>query len=300
MPDLLCLGEPLFEFSHIRDRDWREGVGGDVSNVAIAAARQGASAGVISRLGRDSFGAVIRNLWDEEGVDHRFVSEDDAPTGLYFIRHDADGHHFEYRRTGSAASRLARSDLDGLTDSGARMLHVSGISLAISESCRDAAFEAAHVMRRAGARIAFDPNLRLNLTTLEAARAAQRDWFGAGCHIALPGLEDARALTGQHSPDDIAAWYLNAGAEVVALTLGQDGALVATSSGRHHIPPRPTTAVDASGAGDCFDGCFLSRLLAEDPAPDAARYAVTAASLSVEGHGAVTPIPHADAVCAAL
>lgn len=288
MPDLLCLGEPLFELSHIGGVDWREGIGGDISNVAIAAARQGASVGIVSRLGRDAFGAAIRAAWEREGVDHSFTHDDDAPTGIYFIRHGADGHSFEYRRTGSAASCMTPADLPPLK---CAVLHVSGITLAISDTMYETAFAAASQVRAAGGQLSYDPNLRLNLTTLEAARAAQAAWMDSGCEIALPGLDDARKLTGLDSPEDIVKFYQKAGAKIVALTLGEEGALLADESGLHYIAARKTKLVDASGAGDCFDGCFLARILEGATPLEAARYAVAAASLCVEGYGAVTPIP---------
>lgn len=290
----------MFELSHLGKNDWLSGIGGDVSNVAIAAARQGASVGMVAQLGNDRFSDAIRDTWDVEGVDHTLVRQVRAPTGIYFIRQEEEGHSFEYRRKGSAASKITPRILDGADLSEVKMLHCSGITLAISDSSAKTAYAAALNVRAEGGRIAFDPNFRSNLTTLAAARAAHRDWFAAGCDIALPGLEDARRLTGRDSLEDIIDWYQELGADIVALTLGADGALIAEGDDRHRIPPRPATQVDASGAGDCFDGCFLARLLAGDSTPEAASYAVTAASLSVEGHGAVTPIPHATRVLEAL
>ncbi|MEO1612160.1 MAG: PfkB family carbohydrate kinase, partial [Pseudomonadota bacterium] len=90
------------------------------------------------------------------------------------------------------------------------------------------------------------------------------------------------------------------GAKIVALTIGAEGALLGDASGVSAIAPPQARAVDASGAGDCFDGAFLARLLAGDSPKAAADYAVTAAALSVEGYGAVAPIPTADAVAARL
>lgn len=298
MPDIICLGEPLFELAHCEGRTWREGIGGDVSNVAIAAARQGARAGMISRLGDDSFGAAIRAQWDADGVDHSAViTAAGAPTGLYFIRQSAQGHAFEYRRAGSAAAGMSPADLPALA---CRILHLSGITMAISESSAQTGIAAIARAKAAGARVSYDPNLRLNLTTLEEARAAQRAVFEAGCEIALPGLDDARQLTGRSAASEVAAWYLEAGARIVALTMGAEGALIATPEGQTLVPPRPARLVDASGAGDCFDGSFLARLCAGDSPAAAARYAVAASSLSVQGIGAVAPIPTASEVAAAL
>ena len=111
------------------------------------------------------------------------------------------------------------------------------------------------------------------------------------CHIALPGLDDARLLTGHDAPDDIADVYLKLGAEIVALTLGKAGTLIATSDKRDVIPAFSVDAVDATAAGDTFDGAFLAEILAGRDAFAAGLYANAAAALSTTGYGAVAPMP---------
>ena len=111
------------------------------------------------------------------------------------------------------------------------------------------------------------------------------------CDIALPGLDDALALTAESDPDAIVDFYLRLGARLVVLKLGKAGALVATAKGRERIAARPVAEVDATGAGDCFDGAFLAEFVrAADPFA-AARFANVAASLSTLGYGAVAPLP---------
>jgi len=80
------------------------------------------------------------------------------------------------------------------------------------------------------------------------------------------------------------------------LTLGEDGALIGDAAGMTRVAAPSVKAVDASGAGDCFDGSFLARILAGDTPVQAAEYAVSAAALSVQGFGAIAPIPSADEV----
>src|ERR671913_1238900 len=113
--DIVAIGEPLVEFNQTGEgegRLYRQGYGGDTSNLAIAAARQGARAGYITALGDDAHGRMLLELWRREGVDATRVKIDAAaPTGIYFVTH-ADGRHdFTYVRAGSAASRLAPADL---------------------------------------------------------------------------------------------------------------------------------------------------------------------------------------------
>ncbi|ADZ68889.1 sugar kinase [Polymorphum gilvum] len=291
-PDLLCLGEPMVELNqHEAGGPYVAGFGGDVSNVAVAAARQGARAGMLTALGADAFGEQLHALWVREGVDASAVRTDpDAPTGLYFVSHGPSGHAFSYRRAGSAASRYGPSDLPQELLGAAKALHFSAISQAISTNACDACFAAAETVRAAGGLVSYDTNLRLALWPLARARAVIRASV-ALADIVLPGLDDARQITGLDDPDAIADDLLGLGAKIVALTLGAAGVLVASAERRERIGAHRVTAVDATGAGDAFDGAFLAEYLACRDAFAAARHANAAAALSVTGYGAVAPLP---------
>jgi len=299
-PDILCLGEPMLEFNQQQDGRYLPGHGGDTSNCAIAAARQGAKVGYVTHIGDDSFGRSFLDLWTREGVDTSTVrSVDDAHTGIYFVTHGPDGHEFSYFRAGSASSRMMPGDLPVPALQAAQVLHVSGISQAISDSAADTVFSAIEAVKAAGGRVSYDTNLRLKLWPLGRARAIIHSAM-AMSDIALPGLDDARQLTGLQEPDAIADFYLGLGPTIVALTLGAEGTLVATPDDRRRIGGRQVEAVDATAAGDTFDGAFLARVVAGDDVFEAARYANAAAALSTQGFGAVAPMPRRDAVLAFL
>lgn len=301
--DILALGEPMVEFNQTGEREGRaylQGFGGDTSNFAIAAARQGARVGYLSALGDDPYGALLRGLWMREGVDHRHVLTDaEAFTAIYFVTHDAQGHHFHFFRRGSAASRLRAAQLPHEAIRRARVLHLSGITLAIGDAACDAAFAAIDTARAAGVAVSFDTNLRLKLWPLARARAVMTEAMRLS-RLLLPSYDDITALTGLSDPDAIVDACLRLGAEVVALKLGEQGALVASAHERHRIAPFPCRPVDATGAGDTFGGAFVARWIAGDGLAQAGRYAAAAAALSTEGWGAVEPIPHAERVRAAL
>ena len=302
-PAILALGEAMVEFNQTgagEGRLYLQGFGGDTSNFAIAAARQGAAAGYLSAVGDDDHARLLRALWEREGVDHAGVRTDPAAfTGIYFVTHDAGGHHFSFLRAGSAASRMTPEQLPLGRIAAARVLHLSGISLAISESARACALAAIAAARTAGVQVSFDTNLRLKLWPLAQARAAMTEVMRQ-CDICLPSIDDAAALSGLDDADAIVDWCLALGAKVVALKLGAQGAIVADTAQRHRIAPHRCQPVDATGAGDTFGGAFVARLLAGDSLQDAGRYAAVAAALSTEGYGAVDPIPHAARVRAAL
>jgi len=293
MPSLVCLGEPMVEFNQTKpgEPNWLQGFGGDTSNAAIAAARQGASVGYLTALGDDPFGDMFIELWRREGVDcGRVQRRSDGHTGAVFVTHDARGHHFSFMRKGSASSRFADSDLPRDYLAAADMLQLSGISQAISPVARDACFAAIDTMKAAGKRVAYDTNLRLRLWSAKEASAVMHEAIKRA-DIALPSLDDATTMTGLEDPDAVVDFYLRLGPSIVALKMGKDGALIATANERRRLAGHEVAAVDATGAGDTFDGAFLTRLLAGDNPFDAARYANAAAALSTTGYGAVAPIP---------
>lgn len=331
--DLVALGEAMVEFNQTvaGQPTYQQGFGGDTSNAVIAAARAGARTAYLSRVGADPFGDALRALWAHEGVDASAVQSDaQAPTGVYFVTHGAHGHEFSYLRAGSAASRMTPAWLQSApahvgsdrpaTAGGsapasaapaqliraARILHVSGISLAISPTARDTAFAAMRLAREAGTRVSFDSNLRLKLWPLETARAAIQEAV-ALCDVFLPSLEDVTQLTGQSDPDAVADWGHALGAAQVVLKLGGEGALVSDRAGhrgpgghRERLPAHRVAVVDATGAGDCFCGNLLARLAAGNNVFDAARHANAAAALAVQGFGAVAPLPRPEQVRALL
>jgi 2-dehydro-3-deoxygluconokinase len=291
--DIVSLGEPMVEFNETAPGIYRQGFGGDTSNFAVAAARQGARVAYCTRLGNDRFGRLLRDLWCAEDIDISGVEIDAAAhTAVYFVTHDAHGHQFDYVRAGSAASRLSVDNLpiDVLRE--AKFFHVSGVSQAISESACDAVAAAISIARAAGACITYDPNLRLRLWPLGRARAVIEATLPL-IDIFLPSLDEALVLAGVESRDGVFAWCARHGAKNIVLKCGAEGAWVwqEGDAAPCHIAAFPVQPVDATGAGDCFDGSLVARLAVGDTLQDAVRYANVAAAISTTGYGAIAPIP---------
>ena len=297
-PAILGLGEPMIEFNQTEpgQRNFLQGFGGDTSNAIIACARQGAPCGYITRLGDDEFGRMLLGLWQAEAVDARGVVLDPAAhTAVYFVTHGAQGHGFSYLRRDSAASRMRPDDLPRALIEGARTLHVSGISQAISASACDTVQAAIAIARAAGVKVAYDTNLRLKLWPLARAREVITATIAHTDYL-LPSLEDLQSICGLDQPHTILDWCFAQGARNVVLKLGRAGCIAATAQAREAIRGHAVHAVDATGAGDCFDGALLARLHAGDSLVAAARYANAAAALTTTGFGAVAPLPRRAAV----
>ena len=304
MADIVAIGEPMIEFNQTdrNGRHYLQCFGGDTSNFAIAAARQGASVAYVTRVGDDLFGRMFLELWKTERIDTSGVAVDpDAFTAAYFVTHDNAGHHFGFLRAGSAASRMTPADVPPSLIDRAKYLHVSGISQAISSSACDAAFAAIHAARAGGAGITYDSNLRLRLWPIARARAIIGETIALSDYF-FPSLEDGQALSKKRDPEAVLDWCFAHNASAVLLKLGGDGVIVAPSPNalRVHIPAHTVAAIDATGAGDSFAGALVARLVVGDDLMAAARYANAAAAITTTAYEAIAPIPFPGAVHALL
>ncbi len=297
-PVIVALGEAMIEFNQARadaPEAYLRGYGGDTSNMAIAASRlSGAVAGrvgYVTRVGNDAFGRMLLSLWQAEGVDTRGVATDpEAPTGVYFVTHGPAGHEFSYLRAGSAASRMRPETMPVGAITAAKVLHVSGISQAISATACDTVFAAIDAAKGAGVAVSYDPNIRLKLWPLARARAIVLATVPA-CAWFLPGCEEVALLSGLADTAAGVDWCHARGARVVVMKCGADGVIVSDGRRVERIAGNAVRAVDATGAGDCFDGAFAVRVQAGDDPFAAARYANAAAALATTGYGAVAPLP---------
>lgn len=290
--DIVGLGEALIEFSQIPGGNtWRQGFGGDTSNFVIAASRTGARCAYLSRVGNEDFGRALLELWRREGVDCSAVESDDsAGTGLYFISYGPKGHSFSYRRSGSAATRMCLSEGFRGQLSQSRWLHISGISQAISEQACDTVFEAIEAACERRIPYSYDLNWRSRLWPAPRAAAVARASI-ARCQLFLPSIDEAAALFGLADPRRLIDWALELGARTVAVKCGERGVVIGDGKTIIEIGAHRVNAVDATGAGDCFGGVTVARLLAGDTLERAARAGCVAAALAATGYGAIDPLP---------
>lgn len=294
-PVLVALGEGLLEVGVRGDLPPEylgRGFGGDVANVAVMAARMGARTRLLTRLGADAPGRLLMDFWRRSGVDVGRVEVDpSAPTGVYVnaVRHG--GHTFDYYRSGSAATRLSPDDVDGRLLADAGVLHVSGISLAISGAAARAAERAADLARERGVAVAFCVNHRPMLRP-DVGRVLA---FARASDIVIMSSEDARAVLGTDEPERIRA-ALGAGPRELVMTDGPSGAVVETGGGLHRVAAPEVAVVDTAGAGDALAGAYLAGRLAGEAPQDALEPAVIAAALSCREPGCARSYPSAEEV----
>lgn len=301
--DVVALGETMVLFAPMSDgplryvHQFEKRIGGAESNVCIGLAKLGRTAGWISRLGDDEFGRYVLNAIRGEGVDVSQVGWDaTAPTAVYFKERRASGGQVYYYRSGSAASFLSPSDIDPDYIRSARYLLGSGITPALSASCREALQTAVDVAKEAGVPFVFDPNLRLKLWSEEEARQVLLS-FVRQADIVLPGQEEAEFLTGEKDPSVSGRLLKEMGPEIVVVKVGAAGALVITDAEERMAPGFPVERViDPIGAGDAFAAGFLTGLLEGLPPVEAARLGNACGAFTVTVPGDIEGFPSREEV----
>jgi 2-dehydro-3-deoxygluconokinase len=303
--DLLTLGEAMGVYAAAGTGPLRVGdtstftFAGAESNVAIGMSRLGHDCTWLGRLGDDAAGRAIREALRGESVDVAHVVMDpDNPTALLLReRRTADHVRVWYHRRHSAGSLLRPEDVDASLVRSARLLHVTGITPALGESCAAAVRFAVQVAQESGVPVSFDVNYRSRLWSRpEAARALA--YLVSAADILFAGLDEARLfLSGPagpagpdvpavpEHPDAIATALAETTGASVVLKLGDGGALAVAGHVVHRHPAVPVSAVDPVGAGDAFVAGYLSAYLAGMSEPDRLERACVCGAFAVSCQG---------------
>jgi 2-dehydro-3-deoxygluconokinase len=291
---IVSIGECMIEMSGGEDRTYRLGYAGDTLNTAwyLRALLDPAwSVDYVTALGEDRYSGDIRRFLDDNNIGTGHIQT--IPTrrpGLYMIHQEAGDRHFTYWRDTSAAKLLA-DDKKALSRAveGAELVYFSGITLAIlAPRARGRLLGAIVKARDNGARIAFDTNLRPALWSSPRVMAGVLTAAASLCDIVLPTHSDEAPLFGDKSIDDTADRYLELGVEEVVVKDGGNEALVATAHDRIRLAPQPgATVVDATGAGDSFNGAYLAARLAGQTLEQSAAAAHKTAAVVIGHKGAL-------------
>jgi len=257
------------------------GVAGAESNLAVGVARLGGAAAWIGRVGDDEFGRLVRMTLAGEGVQTYALVDTDAPTGLMVKeRRTAQTTRVQYYRAGSAGSRLSIEDLDENLIRDARVLHVTGITLAISPSARATVHAAVELARDAGTLVSFDINHRTALWSDAQATHEIRQVIRQ-VDIILATEAEARLLVDGPGPAELAAELARLGPTHVLVKGGAHGAVAIVDGQMHTRHAFPVTAVDTIGAGDAFGAAYLTLLCRESSVEDRLDAAARAGAFAV-------------------
>lgn len=265
-------------------------IAGAEANAAVGLARLGHPVAYIGRVGRDGFGTAITRRLRGEGVNVDHLIADDAPTGVMIRERRAlGGAQVLYYRRDSAGSRLAPTDVDAASAvfTGARWLHLTGITPALSASARAAVDRAIALARDAKLTISLDLNLRRKLWTESEAATVFRD-LASRVDVVMGDEDEVRLTTGavgdRASSDDLSKRLLDLGARTAIVKLGPNGA-VASEEGRRIVRVGGLTVpsiVDPVGAGDAFAAGYIATTL-DGQSVEAALHAGNACAASVIG-----------------
>ena len=237
------------------------GMGGAESNVAIALSRLGTPVTWLGRVGRDSLGDLIRRELAAEGVNTVVIVDDDAPTGLMIKeRRMASATRVWYYRAGSAGSRLEPADMPEELIRRAGLLHVTGITPALSESAAQATRHAMRSAREAGVLVSFDLNYRSKLWGAEEARHTYLDLIGLADVVFAGESEAAIAVGVTGSVAETARRLGDLGPKQVIIKLGEHGCFARVNEISYEQAAVPVTVEDTVGAGDGFVAGYLSEL----------------------------------------
>jgi 2-dehydro-3-deoxygluconokinase len=299
--DVVTLGETMIRLSPPGKQRIEQAVslelkiGGAESNVAIDLARLGLRTAWVSRLVDNPLGRRIASEIRAHGVDtSRIIWTQDGRVGTYFIEFGAPPRPSRvwYDRADSAISLLSPQDIDWQILTETRLLHLTGITMALSENCAQIVNLLIDRAQEAGVTVSFDVNYRSKLWSAELAAKALRP-LCTKTDILFVSSHDAERLFGcQGGPEQIATQLTEMfGARIVALTMADGGSVCIDESGVHSEGPYPgVVEVDRVGAGDAFASGFLFGYLEGKGLAQCLRYAraLSAIKYSISGDLAIT------------
>ncbi|MFW2488973.1 sugar kinase [Clostridium chromiireducens] len=301
--DVLTFGESMVVFSPNNNGPIRhvhtftKSLGGAESNVATAIAKLNHSVGWFSKVSDDEFGRFVINAIKAEGVDtSRVVVDKIRNTGLLFKeRYQRSNPNVYYYRKDSAASSLSPEDLDEEYIKQTKILHLTGITPALSESCRKTVYRAIEIAKENNILVSFDPNIRLKLWPIEEAKKVLVD-IACRADIVMPGLDEAEILLGLTDKDEVADYFLSREAKIVAIKLGAEGCYIKDRKEEVQVHGYNVSDLiqDTAGAGDGFAAGFLAGYLEKLPLNEIGQYANGVGAMATLVQGDMEGYPYFD------
>lgn len=298
--EVVCLGESMSMLTAVPPEPLRTRpslamyVGGAESNVACGLAHFGHHVQWLSCVGDDPFGQGIMDFLESRGVGTVQVRHDSSrQTGVYF-KDSADRRTtVYYYRSGSAASAMSRTSFNSRSLDGVRLLHLSGITPALSSSCDDL-MQSLLVERRHGAMtISFDVNYRPGLWSVVEAAPRLRE-LASAADVVVVGRDEADTLWGTRTPEGVRSLLPHVPQLVVKD--GDVGATCFSEQGTYFQPALQVRVVEPVGAGDAFAAGFLSGMLRGMPADRCLRNGHVLAALTLQHVSDLPSLPEAERI----
>lgn len=273
-PDVVTVGESMALFTPEtvgplpQAGTFTLGIGGAESNVAIALKRLDISVAWVGRLGNDSLGKLIRRELLAEALEVVCACDDTAPTGLMIKeRRTSSSTKVSYYRANSAGSRLCIDDIPPDLIQGARLLHLTGITPALSKSAATAVQYAIDCAKAAGVKVSFDLNYRASLWSMQEAKSLYRDLITQADVVFASEDEAAIVVDFAENPLHLAYRLAELGPRQVVIKLGAAGCVALVDGVEYHQPAIQVDVVDTVGAGDAFVAGYLAEWLRHESVP---------------------------------
>ncbi|EMS69017.1 sugar kinase [Ruminiclostridium cellobioparum] len=299
MSEVLTFGESMIVFAPSQSgllryiNNYEAKFAGAESNTAIGLCKLGHTARWFSRIGNDELGQYILYKIRAEGVDvDNVIIDNEHPTGIMIKELSGSGQtRVYYYRSGSAASYLSPTDLPPELFENVKILHVTGITPILSDSCHSLTTSAIKTARQKGIKVSFDPNIRKKLWNNSDHSEMIRGLIH-NSNIVTLGLEEAEILYGNKNFEHLnEILFRSPHLEYLAIKNGAEGAFVSDGKTQYSIAPYPCNCIDSIGAGDAFNAAFLAGILENRPVGECGKMAAIAGALSTETTGDTESLP---------
>jgi fructokinase len=304
MRDITAIGEILIDLTQTGKNGagvptFAANPGGAPANVAVAAARLGCSTAFIGKVGADSLGGYLRQVLEENGVDHSGLQVGESATTMAIVSIDETGER-SFRFLRGADCEMVPEDVDEKMAQNSRILHFGSVSLT-QGIARSATIFTARAAHRAGMLVSYDPNYR---PALWRTKRDALEWMS----LPLPLVdiiklseEELPLLTGSEDLEEGSRALEEQGIRLVMITLGAKGAFCRWQGESFTVPSVPAKVADTNGAGDTFMGAVLSRLCRREEKPlenlergeleEILAFANRAAAITCSRSGAIPAMP---------
>ena len=297
MAEIMIMGELLVEIMRAREDVQLFETGeyfrgpfpsGAPGIFASTAARLGHSTAIISGVGNDDFGKNILDRLNQVGVDtRRVLVSDAASTGAAFVTYFADGERKFIFHINNTPAVMAKAPEPAADLEDCKYFHVMGCSLMASIPFGQEILKTMRLLKGYGAKVSFDPNVRLEMLRDPAAMDVVRKVY-LNCSIFMPGRSEIRMITGEEDLDKAIqkAFADNPGLELIVLKSGSEGSKIYTREGlAETMGVYKVTQLDATGAGDSYDAAFICGLAEGRSLKGAAQMGAAAGALNAAAFG---------------